>query len=79
LGYDWRATGENVVWGFDSYSKPKGCFEAWMKSEGYKQNLLDKNFEQVGGGALRATSRKAARSRPSTRWTSEARRSRSRK
>ena len=79
LGYDWRAMGENIVWGFDSYSKSKGCFEAWIKSEGYKQNLLDKTFEQVGVGALKVNSRKAARSRPSTRWTSEVSRSRSRK
>jgi uncharacterized protein YkwD len=50
LGYDWRATGENIAWGSGSHSKPKSRFEAWLKSEGHRKNILDGNFEQVGVG-----------------------------
>jgi len=32
LGYDWQATGETLVWGFDSYSKLESRCEACMKS-----------------------------------------------
>jgi len=53
LGYDWRATGENIAWGSGSYSKPESRFKAWMKSEGHKKNILDKNFEQVGIGVAK--------------------------
>jgi len=53
LGYDWRATGENIAWGSGSYSKPESRFKAWMKSEGHKKNILNKNFEQVGIGVAK--------------------------
>ena len=57
-GYDWRVTGENIAWGSGSFSNPKNRFEAWMKSEGHKNNILDKNFEQVGVGVAKRTLKK---------------------
>lgn len=60
LGYDSRATDENIAWDSDGYSKPKSRFEDWMKSEGHKQNLLDKHFEQVGVGVVKGKPKKGS-------------------
>lgn len=58
LGYDWRATGENIAWGSGSYSNPESRFEAWLKSEGHKKNILDNNFEEVGVGVAKGKLKK---------------------
>ena len=50
LGYDWRATGENIAWGSGSDSKPESRFKDWLKSEGHKKNIFNGKYEEVGIG-----------------------------
>lgn len=63
LGYDWRATGENLARGSGPLSKLKNRFEAWMKSERHKKNILDRNFEQVGVGVVSGDLKKDGRNK----------------
>jgi uncharacterized protein YkwD len=58
LGYNWRATGENIAWGSGSYSEPKSRFEAWMKSDGHRENILDRTYEEVGVGVVKGKLKK---------------------
>jgi uncharacterized protein YkwD len=58
LGYNWRATGENIAWGSGSYSEPKSRFEAWMKSDGHRKNILDRKYEEVGVGVVKGKLKK---------------------
>ena len=52
FGYDWYASGENIARGSGYLSKPENRFEAWMRSQGHRKNILDKNFREVGVGAV---------------------------
>jgi uncharacterized protein YkwD len=61
LGYNWRATGENIAWGSGSYSEPKSRFEAWMKSEGHRRNILDRKYEEVGVGVAKGNLKKGGK------------------
>ena len=46
-GYRYRQAGENVVSG---YSTAAGAVEAWMNSQGHKDNLLTPAYEETGVG-----------------------------
>ncbi|HEX7154525.1 MAG TPA: CAP domain-containing protein [Thermoanaerobaculia bacterium] len=54
-GYRYRAIGENLATGFNSADAVVGN---WMRSPGHRQNILTKNFDEIGiavttGGPVR--------------------------
>ncbi|MGW2182036.1 CAP domain-containing protein [Streptomyces sp. NPDC001732] len=46
-GYEWRAYGENVAYGYDT---PESVMAGWMSSPGHKRNILDCSFKEIGVG-----------------------------
>ncbi|MCA0972060.1 CAP domain-containing protein [Halobacillus litoralis] len=46
-GVDYRAAGENIAMGQQS---PEQVVNAWMNSEGHRQNILSPNFTHIGVG-----------------------------
>lgn len=46
-GYEWRAYGENVAYGYGTAAK---VMEGWMNSPGHKRNILDCSFKEIGIG-----------------------------
>lgn len=48
-GYSFAAVGENIAAGYESAA---AVFEAWMKSAGHEENLLNPVFSQVGIGSV---------------------------
>lgn len=49
-GVKYRAAGENIA----GNSTVKGAFNAWMKSESHRKNMLDKNFNYTGIGIVQS-------------------------
>ena len=45
---DLSGVGENVAYGFTA---PQGVLDAWMDSEGHRENILDGSFTMLGVGA----------------------------
>lgn len=45
--YNWRRIGENVAYG---YRNSKNVFDAWMRSPGHRENILNPNFQDIGIG-----------------------------
>jgi uncharacterized protein YkwD len=41
---------ENIAWGERSAGTPKAIMDAWMKSDGHRANILNRDLEQVGIG-----------------------------
>ncbi len=46
-GFDWKYAGENIAYGFRT---AESVFEAWMNSEGHRDNILDEDFEDLATG-----------------------------
>ncbi|MGA5582106.1 CAP domain-containing protein [Streptomyces thermodiastaticus] len=46
-GYDWRAYGENVAYG---YATPEQVMDGWMNSPGHRANILDCDYQEIGVG-----------------------------
>jgi hypothetical protein len=46
-GYDYAACGENIAAG---YASPQEVVEAWMDSDGHRENILDPDFCEIGVG-----------------------------
>jgi len=46
-GYRWTAWGENVAAG---YADAAGVVAGWMGSSGHRQNILNRNFTEIGVG-----------------------------
>ncbi len=44
-GYRFRATGENIAWNQES---PKEVLGDWMKSQGHRENILKKEYTEIG-------------------------------
>ena len=51
-GYNYRYAGENITYGSGSLGGPDSRFKAWMNSSGHRSNILNKNFREVGIGAV---------------------------
>jgi uncharacterized protein YkwD len=49
VGYDYRRAGENVAYGDEDVSV-KEIFDGWMKSEGHRKNILNKDYVEIGLG-----------------------------
>lgn len=50
-GYDYQKAGENLAYGFNS---SQDTIIGWMNSPSHKENLLDKNYTEVGFGFANA-------------------------
>jgi len=46
-GYNWSWWGENIAY---NYSGPRTVVNAWMNSSGYRANILNPNFTEIGIG-----------------------------
>ncbi|MDD3662487.1 MAG: CAP domain-containing protein [Candidatus Pacebacteria bacterium] len=46
ISYEYITIGENLALG--SFSENKSLVEAWMASEGHRQNILNKNYNETG-------------------------------
>jgi len=44
-GYTYGYVGENIAWNQDN---PKEVLEAWMNSQPHKENILRKDYEEIG-------------------------------
>jgi uncharacterized protein YkwD len=47
IGYKWSSEGENIAAGYDSAEK---VMDAWMHSEGHRENILNCGFTDIGIG-----------------------------
>ena len=50
-GDDWLI-GENLAWGTGSLATPRAIVNAWMNSEGHRQNILNARFRETGFGTV---------------------------
>ncbi|AHY47629.1 Uncharacterized protein with SCP/PR1 domains [Rubrobacter radiotolerans] len=48
-GYNWRTYGENI--GYNT-TTPRDMHRSWMNSSGHRSNILNRNFREVGIGAV---------------------------
>jgi uncharacterized protein YkwD len=44
--------GENLAWGTGSYGTPRGAVDAWMESPGHRDNILRRDYREVGVGVV---------------------------
>jgi uncharacterized protein YkwD len=44
--------GENIGWGTGSYATPAEMVKAWMDSPGHRENILNKEFREIGIGVI---------------------------
>jgi len=44
--------GENLAWGTGTYATPRGAVDAWMNSEGHRENILRRAYREVGIGVV---------------------------
>lgn len=47
FGMEYRVAGENIAYGYNS---GESVVDAWMKSQGHRDNILNRNFEEIGIG-----------------------------
>jgi uncharacterized protein YkwD len=47
-----RGYGENIAWGTGDFATPRAIVGGWMKSEGHRRNILDRDFEHIGIGIV---------------------------
>lgn len=44
--------GENLAWGTGTLATPKGIVNAWMNSQGHRENILRSSFREAGQGIV---------------------------
>jgi uncharacterized protein YkwD len=49
-GYDYQYAGENLAMDFNT---TEGMVNAWMNSPAHRQNILNKNFQDIGVGVVK--------------------------
>lgn len=54
-GVDVWAIGENIAWGESFLARPVKIVEAWMASQGHRDNILSDRFGEIGIGITLAT------------------------
>jgi uncharacterized protein YkwD len=47
-----RAWGENIAFGGGEGGSPRSVVRMWMKSEGHRSNILDRQYEHIGIGVV---------------------------
>ena len=51
------SVGENLAWGQSVLSTPVSTVNAWMRSEGHRDNILSENFDEIGVGIVAGSPR----------------------
>src|SRR4051812_18440252 len=51
---DW-AVGENLAWGEAQLASPRATVAAWMDSDGHRENILARDYEEIGLGITMGT------------------------
>jgi hypothetical protein len=51
---DW-VVGENLAWGQGPLSTPRAIVAAWMASDGHRENVLSREFDEIGIGVTAGT------------------------
>lgn len=51
-GYDYHYMGENIAYGFGPGFGPREIFDGWMKSPGHRDNILKKEYREIGIGIV---------------------------
>jgi uncharacterized protein YkwD len=51
--------GENLAWGTGTLATPKGIVQAWMNSQGHRENILRSGFREAGLGIVTGNPRSA--------------------
>jgi uncharacterized protein YkwD len=54
FGYHGCSEGENIAWGSGSLGTPRSIFQAWMHSQGHRENILG-SYEDTGIGLRTGT------------------------
>jgi uncharacterized protein YkwD len=49
--FSWNA-GENIAWGAGTLAPPAAIMTAWMNSQHHRDNILDRDFKEVGVGVV---------------------------
>jgi uncharacterized protein YkwD len=49
-GYDYYRVGENIALGSGAAGAPQDRMDAWMRSDGHRQNILNEDYEEIGIG-----------------------------
>ena len=51
-GHQSYTIGENLAWGQSVLGTPVSIVNAWMRSQGHRDNILNANFEEIGVGIV---------------------------
>jgi uncharacterized protein YkwD len=68
VGYE---IGENIAWGTLQLSTPKAIVEAWMHSQGHRENILDAHYRDTGMGVVAAVPRSFGGGQPGAIYTQD--------
>jgi uncharacterized protein YkwD len=68
VGYE---IGENIAWGTLQLSTPKAIVEAWMHSQGHRENILDARYRDTGMGVVAAVPRSFGSGQPGAIYTQD--------
>ena len=49
-GYDYYRTGENIALGSGAAGAPQNRMDAWMRSDGHRNNILNGDYREIGIG-----------------------------
>jgi uncharacterized protein YkwD len=68
VGYE---IGENIAWGTLGLSTPKAIVEAWMRSPGHRENILDAHYRDTGMGVVASLPRSFGNGQPGAIYTQD--------
>ncbi len=68
VGYE---VGENIAWGTLGLATPKAIVEAWMHSQGHRENILDAHYRETGMGVVAAVPRSFGSGQPGAIYTQD--------
>lgn len=68
VGYE---IGENIAWGTLGLATPKAIVEAWMHSQGHRENILDPHYRDTGMGVVAAVPRSLGSGQPGAIYTQD--------
>jgi uncharacterized protein YkwD len=58
-GADGWTVGENLAWGTGALATPRSIMQAWMDSTGHRENILRREFREIGFGVVTGNPRAA--------------------
>jgi uncharacterized protein YkwD len=68
VGYE---IGENIAWGTLRLATPKAIVEAWMRSQGHRENILDAHYRDTGMGVVAAVPHSFGSGQPGAIYTQD--------